>query len=502
MRPFDTFRGSLTVGVEIEDGEARIVALKQSRGRSRVVRAVRVPFTSGEDAEMVTKLRGALAPYADSVRLTCGMPSAKVIQRILQLPPADVDTVAQMVRFEADNLLPFPAAEAEIDHAVLNGAGGPMTPVLIVAVRRKDLSHYRNLYVRAGATTHGVSANAVALANCFIQTRAAEGGAALADVGAAHTEIVLLLGSQLVLTRLAPIGVSHLQSGMAQGEWTSRLAAELCRACQAFKAAGRGNEVACLYLCGSAAEVPGLLEAIGSALKMEVRLFDPWAGRDIGADVDRSQAPLFAAATGLALPDEELRYRIDLTKREAQRVVAGRRRQARAGVLALVTVAVIAVLSFWAHTQLTTEEAELRRLENQAVQLRVQAESSKRRLRLSPMQASALLAASGEAQRHGLLALTMLRELSLHLPQQVCLTQLVYDARRSLVLRGTAASNTQVAATLTAARGFKGVGEVRLDYTNLRSAETGELYDFQLTCGLVSGEPTPARLEGSVRRRS
>jgi len=94
-------------------------------------------------------------------------------------------------------------------------------------------------------------------------------------------------------------------------------------------------------------------------------------------------------------------------------------------------------------------------------------------------------------ERRDTSCLDLLRRFSESLPRSVWLKELSYETGKTVVLRGGALSNCAVADAVDALAMLEVFSNVALDYSNLARGETGESYEFQITCALPAAKSAP-----------
>ena len=333
-----------TVGLDIGSSAVKAVELRWRRGASVLAARGMVPLPAGavesgrivDAAAVASAVRRVLTGSGFRAR-RCALAVARqaVIVRRVTLPAMSAGELDAAIHWEAQQHIPFPLAEVVLDYHRLPPAGDGRTAVLLVAARRDRVAEYAAAAAAAGCRAAIVDTAAFALLNAWQSSSAADtaGPAALLDVGATSTGVVVALGGQPLAVRELPLGTrSYVEAlrataglgaedaerivhGEADAGGASpavqtalqsvhaQLAAEVNRALDPAREQAPGVAGA-VALGGGGAHAAGLTEALASTLQVPVTVLDPFrrvACNDVSGGPD---GPRAAVAVGLALRRE------------------------------------------------------------------------------------------------------------------------------------------------------------------------------------------------------
>jgi type IV pilus assembly protein PilM len=250
MNPILKKRRSKTasvVGLEIEAGSVAAAEVTVN-GSARVSTAAVQPlpldaFTDGEvtDPEAVA---AALRALFDSNKLCrrvrLGIANQRVVVRTLRLPAIeDPGELESAIRFSAQEQIPMPAEQAVIDHRVVGGVaagegGPPQIDVMVVAARRDMIAASLKPLRDAGLEPIGVDLAAFGMIRALGHLGAGDPEAAepqprailycsIGDV----TNLAVAKGRSCLFTRVSPVGLEDIASGLAAGAGLSPEHAEM-----------------------------------------------------------------------------------------------------------------------------------------------------------------------------------------------------------------------------------------------------------------------------------
>jgi type IV pilus assembly protein PilM len=127
-----------------------------------------------------------------------------VFARYVKLPAVDSQKIYDMVRYEAQQNVPFPIEEVEWDYQILVRSAEEIE-VLLVAIKKEILGEIVDAVTRAGFAVDRVDVAPMAILNAAAKNYAAAAGCTLVlDMGARSTNLIFLDGAK-VFTRSIPV---------------------------------------------------------------------------------------------------------------------------------------------------------------------------------------------------------------------------------------------------------------------------------------------------------
>jgi type IV pilus assembly protein PilM len=238
-----------SIGLDIGTRAVRIAEVQNSSNGPTLTRFGRVLLPVGvvdhgeiQDpqavATAITTLYKRLGLSGKSVHI--GMSNRRVVVRVIEVPAMSKEDLDGAIRFQAQEHIPIPLAEAVMDYEVLEEIEGPegekMQRVLVVAAERSTIQPLLTAVQSAGLEPTTLELNAYPLVRCFGRTNTS--AEAIVDIGAAVTNVVVHQGGKIRFTRILPtfggddftnaiersLGVSH-----DEAEALKRQASELLR---------------------------------------------------------------------------------------------------------------------------------------------------------------------------------------------------------------------------------------------------------------------------------
>ncbi|KPK06862.1 MAG: hypothetical protein AMS20_03895 [Gemmatimonas sp. SG8_28] len=345
MALFGLGRSKTTVAIDVGSGLMKLVAIDHSRGEPEIARVAVAPvigsaIVEGEimDPDIVADTIQGLFRSAgiSNKRVVVAVGGRDVIVKKIQVDRMKESEAFDVVRWEAQQHVPFDIEAVELDFQILDPEeSGMQMDVLLVAAKRDLVEEKTQLLAQAGLEPAVVDVDAFALHNAFEVNYpdAMRGGVALLNIGHEVTNVNILLDGVPLLTRDLAVGTRKFREdlqrerGMSAEEADGLLRGyELTSDLQPFLE-NRGEEIAVglerasaflqtatgdiagverVYCCGGGARVPGLIDTLAQRLRMPVQaatalqrlqakdgVFDSLNADEVG--------PLLMLATGLAL---------------------------------------------------------------------------------------------------------------------------------------------------------------------------------------------------------
>ena len=338
-------RKKVTIGLDVGSGLVKVAVIDHGKGEPELVRVAISPLAADAIVEgevmdpgiVAGAIRDALAATGVKVKsVVTAVGGRDVIIKKIQIARAKEQDARDLIRWEAEQHVPFDMESVELDFQILDPHGdGQEMSVLLVAAKRDLIENKIRLLTDADVSPAAVDVDAFALHNAFEVNYpdAMRGVVCLVNIGHEVTNVNILEDGVPLLTRDIPIGTRRLREDLQRERGlTNEQADELLQGydksphldavlstrgeeiavgierAAAFLATGSRAQslIKVVYTCGGGARVPGLNEALASRLRLTVELANPLQRlrvRDGAFDtlVIDEVAPLLMLPIGLAL---------------------------------------------------------------------------------------------------------------------------------------------------------------------------------------------------------
>lgn len=163
------------IGIEMDAGAIRAVELTKSGDRAHVSAFAKVPIEKGvieegfvRNADVFYDVLGEMMSKGGfkSQDIVIGINNENVIMRFASFPKVSDDKLRKMVLLQAQDFIPIPVAEMEIDY-VVSGSGKndddqPVLNVLLVAARRSMLESLITLFSASKFKVYDIDSSVLA----------------------------------------------------------------------------------------------------------------------------------------------------------------------------------------------------------------------------------------------------------------------------------------------------------------------------------------------------
>ncbi len=274
-----------------------------------------------------------------SKNVATGMWGTAVIVKKISIPQMDGKLIAEQIRWEAEQYIPFDINDISLSHHILEkkNQSGDTMDVLLIAAKKDLVLQYAEVVSEAGYKCKTVDLNGFALANCFEMNFGINSETlALINIGASVTSFVVIKDGDVIFCRDIAVGGEnytseiHKDMGLSMEEAESlklsissgeavpdeihpvisatneMIAEEIQSSFEFFHATEVGEKISRLYFTGGGSLTPGLTDQIILMTGVEGEAFSPLKGLIKGgkslskAYLDQIE-PFASVSIGLAL---------------------------------------------------------------------------------------------------------------------------------------------------------------------------------------------------------
>jgi type IV pilus assembly protein PilM len=261
-----------------------------------------------------------------------------VIIKKISLPTMSAEELAESIRWEAEQYVPFDINDVNLDYVVLDAGAGETMDVLLVAVKKDKIGDYTSIITQVGKTPALVDVDAFALQNAYEANYPVEPGrvVALVNIGASVTNVNILTGSNTIFWRDISFGGNQytdaiqkqlslsfdqaeaLKKGEPQAGTSLQeilpilrsvsddLGQELQKTFDFFIATTSTEKIDQLFIAGGSSRVVNLDTELKERFGIPVEIMNPFrqidiAGSSVSPEWLTENAPSMAVAVGLAV---------------------------------------------------------------------------------------------------------------------------------------------------------------------------------------------------------
>ena len=333
-------------GLDIGSQNIKIVQLKPNGQNYELKTIGNGPSTGkgilSESEADLTSLAVAVKKLYSDLKVTTrnvvvALPEDQVVTRIITLPKLTDEELESALKWEAEQYVPFPLAEATLTYEILDGQKSPegkMT-VLLVAALNRLIDKTVKVVKAAGLVPVSIETEMLSMVRSL--TDASKDIILFLDLGAKSVDIAITDNGRLCLTRsVATAGEaltrsisSELGLEFAQAEEYKRayginpanlngkvakaiepameaVAKEVDQAVQFFQTANKGKMVKQIIASGGTSLLPHIVLWLTKRVGVETEIGDPFkkvVASDLLQKLPKESRCLYAIAVGLAMKE-------------------------------------------------------------------------------------------------------------------------------------------------------------------------------------------------------
>lgn len=297
-------------------------------------RQVELIADPGADATRTEQIKLAVQQLAGEMNLkretvNYVLPSQAVFTRFVKLPASTSEQLEQVIRFEAQQNVPFPIDEVVWDYQAIGEPQDGKQDVVLVAIKADILGQINDAVTASGLKPGVIDVAPMALYNAFRYNYPdASGCSMLIDIGARTTNLIFIERDR-VFSRSIPVGGSTITAAVSKefhqdfptseqlkiakgfvglgGSYAepddpniarlsklirnslTRLHAEIARSISFYRANQGGSQPVAAFLCGGCVSLPYMKEFFAEKLQMPIEFFNPLRNVVVTQGVDVEQ---------------------------------------------------------------------------------------------------------------------------------------------------------------------------------------------------------------------
>ncbi len=214
-------------GIEVGAGAIKALKVERDGDDLRVSDFAVVPHKKvlstpdlNRDDAIAVALGAFMSQYRDALKgasVALSIPGHSAFARFAKLPPVEKKGIANLVRFEAVQQIPFPIEDVEWDYQTFASDDSPDIEVGIFAVTKAKIAELLAQYGEQGLTPNIFTLSPVAVYNAVafdLGFTAKTPGTVLLDIGTTATDLIIAEGGR-VWIRTFPLGGHNFTEALA-----------------------------------------------------------------------------------------------------------------------------------------------------------------------------------------------------------------------------------------------------------------------------------------------
>ena len=409
------------------------------------------------------------------------LPRNQVTVRNLELPTTDPQEIKDIISIQAGKQTPFSRDEIIADFKIIGLTRQHYTKVLLAIVQKSIINSYLNNFADKKETIQKIILGSECLANWYsiIKRRIKDETFAILDIDDDFSDFCVLSKGRLLFTKLLHFSRRDLSKRAWQKAFLEEIELSL-NTCRKENIGPAFNKIAFMGVNKFNEDIKNIL-----AKKLSLRPLGPFEdveGVSISTEAkavlneEREKGVSFSKLIGLALnPDRPLMTFLSQGLKQARVKRIKRKELTLAGILILlvgILGAGVFLEKIYAKTLL------LKRLNTQLIRLEKETSGLKKENLKINLIRSRVNASNS--------AIEVLRQIHKVAPQEIYLAAITFEEGKTLSLRGTSESMSEVFKFVKTLEELPIFKDVKTKYVTKRKIEGKDLTDFEITCPLVS----------------
>ncbi|MCC7406201.1 MAG: type IV pilus assembly protein PilM [Bdellovibrionales bacterium] len=313
------FPSKKIIGLDVGTSTIKIAELDVTRKGAKLISFGLTPTPNGAviggevmDSQAISEaIRRMLAEVKTKRKnVATGLWGTAIIVKKITIPRMDENLVAEQIRWEAEQYIPFDVNEVNLEYKILEkvNQSAETMDIILIAARQENVFRYAEIVESSGLICSILDVGGFALANCFESNYGDMTGnvVGLLNVGASVTNFVVVESGEVVFCRDIPVGGMTYNNEVQKAMGISMEEAEalkiahsggqpgpdelgrviqsthevVCDEIQGsldfFKNTSASGSITHCFITGGGARTGGLRENLSRHIGLQVEVFDPF----------------------------------------------------------------------------------------------------------------------------------------------------------------------------------------------------------------------------------
>lgn len=266
------------------------------------------------------------------------LPESSVFTRVIEVPKLTEKELAASIKWEAEQYVPLPVDQVNLDFAILDGATNNATmDVLLVAAPTKLVDKYARILEDAGLELASIETGSIAISRILPKNIPPQANVLSLNIGASAIDVSIIKGKLVSLVHSIPIGgdsftraiVEELGFSHDQAEEYKRtygldkdklegkiystikpifdnIITEINKILAFYKEHYPNDKISTIIISGGSAKLPGIISYLAEVTGIDTQLSNPFDNIAVDPKIKDQvfqNSSDFAVACGLALKE-------------------------------------------------------------------------------------------------------------------------------------------------------------------------------------------------------
>jgi len=327
---FNVF-GKISVGIDMDSKEIRIVALKLKKGKISIVSCDKINISEGiiRDGIVVDPIKAGNVLYEriSNTRLKrdkiiLGINNTDILVRFANLPKVPEEKLKGLVKYQVQDYFPIPINNVELDYMIageVTNKEGTFYKVMLVAARKDMIEGFLKMMDEADIELSDIDVSMLSIIR-LLPVRKYEGTSLIINMDNDITGILLVEKGLPVLARISAIGYVKMKEYLSRSEKivavsstgafidrsgpVDSLMSEIRSSISYYNSRNDSVDVEKILLTGKIGSLDGFIKDMEDAFSIPVEIVNPFeeiSGFTGNLEYDAAGISSYSVAASLAL---------------------------------------------------------------------------------------------------------------------------------------------------------------------------------------------------------
>ncbi|MFH1062897.1 MAG: type IV pilus assembly protein PilM [Candidatus Omnitrophota bacterium] len=441
-----------------------------------------------------------------------------MIVKFISLPTIEKQEIEKMLSFEAEQHLPFPLSEIEMDYQIIS-QDPPESKVILIAAKKSVIKEHLNLLETLGLYPDSIKVSSIALYNSALSRTRKSGLYLQVHIGAVHTDINIIYNNQLSFCRNIAWGSKDLTLRLSKNlnlsfdnaqklkhengiiitkqeaneiqknislisaKWADDLILEINRTLESFQINTGKNDIQQLNLSGGGACLINFNEYLREKLKIKTAMEKPLPleGNSLVINNYEKHSQEFHLCTGLINKDPQAGYlNFNLVPENIKHAIKAKQLKIRHLTYIIISLIIGLSLFIFPAWLLSSRDNHIKDLDKQLEDLEPDL------LVVSQLRDRIQTIEDYVGAKNS--CMEVLREISIIVPYDITINDFAFEKNESVILSGIAQSHSSVVNFSQQLNESASLTDVKIVFSRKKGLPGEEIIDFEIFCKIKNNE--------------
>ncbi|MBU1087064.1 MAG: type IV pilus assembly protein PilM [Candidatus Omnitrophica bacterium] len=514
--------------LDIGSNSIKIIILKQEKQSIILQDAIFIPIphiVTTTNEKLNNFIKKSITPIAQSPlfknsKISTILSRSTMIVKFINLPTIQKQEIEKMLSFEAEQYLPFPLSEIEMDYHIISQVA-PESKILLIAAKKTLIKDHLSFLETLDLYPDSIKVSSIALYNSSLAQARKEGIYLQVHIGAAHTDINLITHNQLSFCRNIAWGSKDLTLRLSKNlnisfdnaqklkhengiiitkkdtneiqktisdvssKWADNLIQEINRTIESYQINTGKSDIQQLNLSGGGSCLQNFNEYLREKLKIKIVMEKalPLNGDSSVISNYEKHAQEFHLCAGLIKKDPQPGYlNLNLVPKNIKHAKKAKQLKIKQLTFAAILLFIGLIIFIFPAWLLALRAQKIEILDQQLESLKPEL------LVISQLRDKIQTIEDYVGAKNS--CMEILREISIIVPYDITINNFAFEKSLAVTLSGIAQSHSSVVNFSQQLNESSLFADVKILFTRKKGLPGEEIIDFELSCKIKNDEAT------------